>query len=79
MLNILSFNAIFTPEASMKDQTLKKGIEMEGSDTEDGIMIDRIEDEIDPYGELSLFQLMKMMNKSRKFFRISAELSINSN
>jgi len=63
----------------MKDQTLKKGIEMEGSDTEDGIMIDRIEDEIDPYGELSLFQLMKMMNKSRKFFRISAELSINSN
>ena len=79
MLKIFNINAIFTPEASMKDQFSKKGIELKGSDADPGITNNRIEEDIDPYRELSLHQLQEMIDKSNKFFRISAELSINSN
>ncbi len=79
LLKILKTDAIFTLEASMKDQFSKKGVEPEGDDADSGIMISRIGKESDPYRESSQHQLKEMIGKNRKFFRISAELSINSN
>ncbi len=79
VLKIYIIYDMFSPEAEMKDPFLEKSnnIECENTDQEDTTGI--VRDQIDTFGDLAPDELKKMIFKNRKFFRISAELSVNSN
>ena len=79
MLNIHNIYDIFFSEAKMKDPISGKGNKIESEIADSETNTDCIEEQANPFGDLSNGTLKKMIHKNRKFFRVSAELSVNSN
>ena len=70
---------MFFTEAKMKDPISGKGNKIESKIADSEIKTGGIEEQANPFGGLSAVMLKKMIHKNRKFFRVSAELSVNSN
>ena len=63
----------------MKDPFFEKNNNIECENTDPEVTTGKVRDQIGPIRDVAPFELEKMIFKNRKFFRISAELSVNSN
>ena len=79
MLNIFNSRAIFSSEEQIKNFSPDEKENNEKVPAKIEKDTDYPENVVNPAGNISCIQIMEMIKKDRKFFNISAKLSIYSN